>query len=96
MTRGGFAFGAQISKVIGIYSKVCLCGRQYEAFHANGFVGGELSVCRTFATENADVAEGAAKVLGVAGVECNLLFAPFPPEGRTVGDVAVIACESFV
>ena len=59
------------------------------------FFCSELSAAAPAAAINANVAERSAKVFGISRVERDDLVSAFPPEGWTVGDVAVVARECF-
>ena len=96
MTRGGFAFGAEVGEVINVDTDVGAHWCCHEAFHADAFFCGELSAVTLAAAVNANVAECPAKVFGISSVECDNLIAAFPPEGGTVGNVAVVASECAV
>ena len=100
LAGGGFAFGAQVGVVVRVDGDVCGCGCRDQAFLADFLVRGELAVARVAPSEDADVAERAAEVGRVAGVEddCRVSvdYAAFPPERGPVGDVAVVAGEGCV
>ena len=96
MTCCRFAFGAQVGKIIDVDADVGFDGGCDKALYANGLVLRQFTVGHSLSPENADVAERSAKVLRVAGMKIDFLLAPFPPEGGTVGNVAVVASEGFV
>ena len=73
-----------------------MIGGRDEASDHNFFFKREFSVGENLPSVNADVAEAATHFFVAAGVENEVLAVAFPPEGRTVCDVAVVTREGFV
>ena len=100
MSRCGFAFGAQVGVIVQGYGDIRRRRGRDKAFHADVFFPRELAVRQALAPIDADVAEGSAEIACVTGVEDDALDSvddvAFPPQGRPVRDVAVVARECSV
>ena len=91
-----FTFGADVGKAECRDRNVGVVGSGDLASDHDFFFGGELAVWLYAATINADVTETSAGLFVAAGVERDAVMVAFPPEGRTVRDVAVVAGKSGV
>ncbi len=91
-----FAFGADVGMAECGDRNVGVVGGCDEASDHDFFFEGEFAVREDLAPVDADIAESAAGFLVAAGVEDDVLAVAFPPEGRTVRDVAVVGGEGGV
>ena len=91
-----FAFGADVGKAECRDWNVGVVGGGNLAPDHDFFFGGELAVVLYAATVNANIAESTAGLFVAAGVERDAVIVAFPPEGRTIRNVAVVCGECCV